>query len=92
VTSVLADSSVWVAHFRKPNKLLQALLSADQVLCRPLIVLELACHRDEFGRGLSQRLGLIEFLICSISSRVIQQPIACNSQCLSVKFAQNPSR
>jgi predicted nucleic acid-binding protein len=43
LTSVLADSSVWVAHFRKPNKLLQSLLAADQVLCHPLIVIEIAC-------------------------------------------------
>jgi len=41
--AVLADSSVWVAHFRKSNGLLQSLLATDQVLCHPLIVLELAC-------------------------------------------------
>ena len=40
---MLADSSVWVAHFRKTNALLQSLLSTDQVLCHPLILLELAC-------------------------------------------------
>jgi predicted nucleic acid-binding protein len=43
LTAVLADSSVWVAHFRKSNGLLQSLLATDQVLCHPLIVLELAC-------------------------------------------------
>jgi predicted nucleic acid-binding protein len=43
VAAILADSSVWVAHFRKPNETLQSLLAADQVLCHPLIVLELAC-------------------------------------------------
>jgi hypothetical protein len=43
MAAVLADSSVWVAHFRKPNEALQSLLAADQVLCHPLIVLELAC-------------------------------------------------
>jgi predicted nucleic acid-binding protein len=43
LAAVLADSSVWVAHFRKANRLLQSLLSMDQVLCHPLIVLELAC-------------------------------------------------
>jgi predicted nucleic acid-binding protein len=43
MTAVLADSSVWVAHFRKPNGVLQSLLSTDQVSCHPLIVLELAC-------------------------------------------------
>jgi hypothetical protein len=37
------DSSVWVAHFRKSNGLLQSLLATDLVLCHPLIVLELAC-------------------------------------------------
>jgi predicted nucleic acid-binding protein len=43
LAAVLADSSVWVAHFRKSNGLLRSLLATDQVLCHPLIVLELAC-------------------------------------------------
>jgi predicted nucleic acid-binding protein len=43
MSAVLADSSVWVAHFRKSNRLLQSLLAADRLLCHPLIVLELAC-------------------------------------------------
>ena len=43
MTAVLADSSVWVAHFRKSNGALQSLLATDQVLCHPLILLELAC-------------------------------------------------
>jgi predicted nucleic acid-binding protein len=40
---VLTDSSVWVAHFRKSNRLLQSLLAADQIVCHPLIVIEIAC-------------------------------------------------
>lgn len=40
---VLADTSVWVAHFRRADPVLQSLLESDQVLCHPLIVLELAC-------------------------------------------------
>jgi predicted nucleic acid-binding protein len=51
LAAVLADSSVWVAHFRKPNGLLQALLETDQVLCHPLIVLELACGTPPAPRG-----------------------------------------
>ena len=43
MTSVLADTSVWVAHFRSANPALQSLVAVDQVLCHPLIVLELAC-------------------------------------------------
>ena len=40
---VLADTSVWIAHFRKPNQTLQTLLSADQVLCHPMVLIEIAC-------------------------------------------------
>lgn len=40
---VLADTSVWVAHFRRANPVLQSLLADGQVLYHPLIVIELAC-------------------------------------------------
>jgi predicted nucleic acid-binding protein len=43
VTRVLADTSVWVAHFRRANPALQSLLVLDQLLCHPLVVVELAC-------------------------------------------------
>jgi predicted nucleic acid-binding protein len=43
VSLVLADTSVWIAHFRKPNAALQTLLSTDQVLCHPMILIEIAC-------------------------------------------------
>lgn len=43
MSGVLVDSSVWVAHFRRANPLLQSLLAADQVLCHPLVVIEIAC-------------------------------------------------
>ncbi len=40
---VLADTSVWVAHFRRADPLLQSLLATDRLLCHPLILIELAC-------------------------------------------------
>jgi predicted nucleic acid-binding protein len=43
VNRVLADTSVWVAHIRIANPLLQSLVEMDQILCHPLIVIELAC-------------------------------------------------
>ena len=43
MTLVLADTSVWVGHFRRANPVLQSLVATGQVLCHPLIVLELAC-------------------------------------------------
>ena len=42
MSHVLADTSVWVAHFRKPNPVLQTLLSADQVLCHPMVLIKIA--------------------------------------------------
>jgi predicted nucleic acid-binding protein len=40
---VLADTSVWISHFRKPNPVLRSLLSADRVLCHPMVLIEIAC-------------------------------------------------
>jgi predicted nucleic acid-binding protein len=42
VSVVLADTSVWIAHFRLANPVLQSLLATDQILCHPLIIIELA--------------------------------------------------
>lgn len=42
MTMVLVDTSLWVGHFRRANPVLQTLLETGQVLCHPLIVLELA--------------------------------------------------
>lgn len=43
MTRVLADTSVWVAHFRDADAALQSLVAMDQLLCHPLILIELAC-------------------------------------------------
>lgn len=37
---VLADISIWVAHFRAANPTLQSLLITDRVLCHPLVLIE----------------------------------------------------
>ena len=47
---MLTDTSVWVAHFRSANPVLQSLVAMDQVLCHPLIVLELACGTPPIPR------------------------------------------
>ncbi|MCM3881176.1 MAG: type II toxin-antitoxin system VapC family toxin [Vicinamibacterales bacterium] len=39
----LADTSVWIDHFRRRSPQLTALLERDEVLCHPFIVGELAC-------------------------------------------------
>jgi len=40
---VLVDTSVWVAHLRKGNIGLEALLNEGHVVCHPFIIGELAC-------------------------------------------------
>lgn len=40
---ILVDANVWIAHFRRPDERLLHLLSAEGVLCHPMIVGELAC-------------------------------------------------
>ena len=40
---ILADSSVWIAHFRSANPTFAALLDSDQVVTHPFVIGELAC-------------------------------------------------
>ena len=40
---ILVDTTVWVSHFRQSNLSLVYLLTNDQVLCHPLVMLEIAC-------------------------------------------------
>lgn len=42
-SSVLVDTSVWIAHFRRSNPLLAGLLEQDRVLMHPHVLLEIAC-------------------------------------------------
>ena len=41
--TVLVDTSVWVAHFRRRNEVLVDLMLGDGVLTHPMVVGELAC-------------------------------------------------
>lgn len=40
---VLVDTSVWVAHFKRRNNALVALLHGGRVVCHPYVLLEVAC-------------------------------------------------
>jgi len=43
VTNVLADTSVWVGHFRAPNAALAERLAMGGVLMHPMVLGEVAC-------------------------------------------------
>jgi predicted nucleic acid-binding protein len=68
VSLVLADTSVWVAHFRRANPVLQRQLTFDQVLCHPLIVLEIACGSPPTPRArtLGDLRGLQQPVVATI--------------------------
>jgi predicted nucleic acid-binding protein len=40
---ILADSSIWIDHFRSPNLELMLLLDGEQIWCHPAVIGELAC-------------------------------------------------
>ena len=51
--NVLIDTSVWVDHFRRRNETLVHLISTDQALTHPLVLLELACGTPPAPRARS---------------------------------------
>lgn len=53
---VLVDTSVWVSHFRETDVDLQSLLLADEVVCHPFVIGELACG------SLGNRKEILELL------------------------------
>lgn len=56
---ILADTSVWVDHLRKGSPDLSTLLEANQIVCHPFVIGELACRRL---RQREQVLGLLSRL------------------------------
>jgi predicted nucleic acid-binding protein len=60
VKAVLADTSVWVDHFRYHNDALAGLLVQDRVLTHPLILGEIACGTPPERKRTLADLGQLE--------------------------------
>ena len=60
MTRVLVDSSVWIDHFKQRNAELVALLEAGQVLCHPLVVLEVGLGTPPQRRDVIALLARLE--------------------------------
>lgn len=67
MSDVLADTSIWIAHFRGADPLLQRLLQSDRVLIHPLVVLELACGTPPAPRERTLR-NLRELRRCTVAT------------------------
>lgn len=60
MNGVLVDTSVWVAHFRRPNPELASLLNTDRALTHPFVLGELACGTPPAPRAQTLNdLGLL---------------------------------
>ncbi len=61
---VLADTSIWIDHFRSGNSDLTAALNLGQIVIHPMVIGELACG------NLRNRNGILA-LLCNLPSVVI---------------------
>lgn len=58
--TVLIDTSVWVDHFRRANTRLVQLITGDQALTHPVVLVELACGTPPAPRARTLRdIGLL---------------------------------
>ena len=53
--TVLIDTSVWVDHFRRANTRLVQLITGDQALTHPVVLVELACGTPPAPRARTLR-------------------------------------
>ena len=58
--NVLADTSVWVGHFKQRNEHLVALLEAGEMVCHPYVVVEVACGTPPNRRAIIDLLAELE--------------------------------
>lgn len=71
--NVLIDTSVWVDHFRQRNENLVQLITADQALTHPLVILELACGTPPEPHARTLRdIGLLRRAHQATGSEVLQ--------------------
>jgi predicted nucleic acid-binding protein len=91
VSLVLADTSVWVDHFRRADPVLQSLLERDEILCHPLILLEIACGTPPAPRArtLSDLRGLRQAVVATVDEALalIEAKQLHNTGCGAVDMA-----
>jgi predicted nucleic acid-binding protein len=68
---VLADSSVWVDHFKRPNEHLELLLADGNILCHPYIVGEVSCGTPPRRRAFIDFLSNLEALPIATHQEVL---------------------
>ena len=73
MNNVLIDTSVWVDHFRRRSETLVDLITTDQALTHPLVLVELACGTLPAPRARSLHdIGLLRHVQQATWSEVMQ--------------------
>ena len=70
---ILADTSIWVAHFRQRNEHLAALLHQGLVVLHPYVLIEIACGTPPDRRSTLSLLAKLE-----------QAPVATHGEMLGL--------
>ncbi len=71
--SVLVDTSVWVDHFRRINARLVQLITNDEALTHPVVLVELACGTPPAPRARTLHdIGLLQHAIYATWAEVIE--------------------
>ena len=71
---ILADTSVWVDHFRRGNKRLRNLLEAGEVATHTMVIGELACGRLQNRAATLELLGNLPRL-SSVENGLVMEAI-----------------
>ncbi|CAG9249875.1 type II toxin-antitoxin system VapC family toxin [Paraburkholderia unamae] len=71
--SVLIDTSVWIDHFRHGNQQLINLITSDQALTHPFVLVELACGTPPEPRARTLHdIGLLQHAQQATPAEVMQ--------------------
>lgn len=79
---ILADTSVWIEHFRKNSRELSALLLDGRVVCHPFVIGELACGH------LRNRAEILSLLAALPGARVAEHDEALRVAALHKLYGQ----
>jgi len=69
---ILADTSVWVGHFRASNRRLEQLLLDDRILVHPFVIGEIACGNLRRRSEILQSLGQLPHALVAEHDEVTQ--------------------
>jgi predicted nucleic acid-binding protein len=68
---ILADSSIWIDHFRKANSALVKLLDGKLVAAHPFVIGELALGQQKQQRLIVEALGRLRQLPVALDTEVL---------------------